>query len=72
MAKIKIISKKKVFLPDVPDIEKGAVLKRFYYEIKLSNGSEWICDSNGENWKMAKFEKENLSDKELLSGLFKK
>ena len=60
---LKIVSKKKIELEDK---------KRFYFEIILSDGSQWACDSNGENWKRAKFQKDNLSDDELLSGLFKK
>lgn len=71
--KPEIIYKKKVNLPDVPDVS-GSVLKRFYYEIKLSDGSKWVCDNNGENWKEVKelsTQKNNLSDDELLANFLK-
>lgn len=69
MEKPKIVYKKKVKLTDVPD-EKGGVLKRFYYEIELDNGSQWVCDSKGENWKRVKSlatKNESMTDDDLLT-----
>ena len=38
----------------------------FFYEITLSDGSEWLCDYNGENWKRTNLGKRGeLSDEEL-------
>ena len=69
---IKIIHKKKINLPDVPD-GQGWILNRFYYEIQLSDKSKWVCDCNGENWKRVNqfsVEKEATND-DLLNNFLK-
>lgn len=39
-----------------------------YYEVVMSDGSEWICDQNGENWKPRekRTEKPELTNDSLL------
>lgn len=60
MEKLKIVSRKEV---KPVDPNAGS-----YFEVKMSDGSEWICDQNGENWKpfQGKLEKPDFTDDSLL------
>lgn len=52
---LKIISFKKI-----SPLEKDG---GSYYEIIFSDGSEWVCDENGRNWKLGPHRKEAVEEK---------
>jgi len=37
-----------------------------YYEVVMSDDSEWVCDYKGENWKRTVLPKEELTENILL------